>query len=121
MLLSRRALTFVSLKVLLSALLPILALSIGLIAHPQSDHPTFEVASIRPSPRDGGQAGINRSAGQFTTSNLSLPFLIRWAYDLDEDRLLGVPKGFDSVRFDITARIPADEKLIPGVSLRLMM
>ena len=65
--------------------------------------------------------GINRSAGQFTTSNLSVPFLIRWAYDLDEDRLAGVPKGFDSARFDITAKIPADEKLIPGVTLRLMM
>src|SRR5262249_1471095 len=65
--------------------------------------------------------GINRSAGQFTTSNLSVPFLIRWAYDLDEDRLAGVPKGFDSARFDITAKTSADEKLIPGVTLRLMM
>ena len=110
-----------SVKVLFSAVLPILTLSGGRTAHSQSGHPTFEVASIKPSPRDGSQAGINRTAGQFTTSNLSLPFLIRWAYELDEDRLLGVPKGFNSVMFDITAKIPADEKLIPGMTLRLMM
>jgi uncharacterized protein (TIGR03435 family) len=110
-----------SVKMQFSAALLILTLSDVLTAHPQSGNPTFELASIRPSPRDGGQAGINRTAGQFTTSNLSLPFLIRWAYDLDEDRLLGVPKVFDSVMFDITAKIPADEKLIPGLTLRLMM
>jgi uncharacterized protein (TIGR03435 family) len=106
---------------MLTALLPILTLSAGLIAHPQSSHPAFDVASIKPTPSNGGQPGINRSAGQFSTSNLSLPFLIQWAYDVDEDRLVGLPKGFDSVRFDITAKIPPDQKLIPNVTLRLMM
>jgi uncharacterized protein (TIGR03435 family) len=40
---------------------------------------------------------------------------------VDEDRLLGVTRGLNSVMFDITAKIPADEKLIPGLTLRLMM
>ena len=93
----------------------------GLSVHAQSDHPTFEVAAIKSSGPGSGPAGINRSAGQFITSNLSLPLLIRWAYDLDEDRLIGVPKGLDSAKFDIVAKIPADEKLIPNVTLRLMM
>jgi hypothetical protein len=59
---------FASLKTVISVLLPILALCTALIAHPQSGRPAFEVAAIKPSPRDGGQAGINRSAEQFTMS-----------------------------------------------------
>jgi len=27
--------------------------------------------------------------------------LIRWAYDLDESRLLNIPGGLDSLRFDV--------------------
>jgi len=30
--------------------------------------------------------------------------LIQWAYQLDEGRLLGVPAGFNSLRFDVVAR-----------------
>lgn len=99
-------------------LIILVTLSLALLQSPQ---PRFEVAVIKPSGPAGGPAGINRTAGQFTTSNLSLPFLIRWAYDVDEDRLIGAPKGLDSVRFDIVAKIPPGEKLTPNVSLRLMM
>lgn len=88
---------------------------------PIAQKPQFEVASIKPSTSDSGPAGIQRTQEQFVASDLSLPFLIRWAYDLDEDRLVGLPKGFDSTKFNIAARIPQDEKLIPGVTLQLMM
>jgi uncharacterized protein (TIGR03435 family) len=90
------------------------------IAHAQSSRPAFEVAVIKPSTDDSGPAGINRSTRQFMTTSLSLPFLIRWAYDLDEDRLIA-PKGLDSAKFDITAKTPEGEKLIPNVGLRQMM
>lgn len=88
---------------------------------PTEQKPQFEVASIKPSASDSGPAGIKRTQEQFGASDLSLPFLIRWAYDVDEDRLVGLPKGLESARFDIAARIPRDEKLIPGVTLQLMM
>lgn len=88
---------------------------------PTEQKPQFEVASVRLSTADSGPAGIKRSQEQFLASGLSLPFLIRWAYDLDEDRLIGVLNGLDAAKFDIVAKIPQDEKLIPGVTLRLMM
>ena len=79
----------------------------------------FEVASIKPSNEDSPPMGLHRTAGQFTVSNLTVPFLIRWAYDLDEDRLVGAPKGLDSARFDIVAKIPG-RTLVRG-ELQLMM
>ena len=70
--------------------------------------PAFEVAAIKPSNAESLDMGIRRTQTQFTTTNTPLPFLIRWAYDIDNDaeRLIGVPKGLDSARFDIAARIP---------------
>jgi len=103
-----------------TTVLAALLIAVAPSARAQSSRPQFEVASIKPSSADSGAAGINRSVGQFATSNLSLPFLIRWAYDLDEDRLIGVPKGLDTAKFDIVAKIPQDEKLIRG-TLQLMM
>jgi uncharacterized protein (TIGR03435 family) len=81
--------------------------------------PAFEVAAIKASTMDSPPMGIKRTQAQFATSNTSLAFLIRWAYDLDEGRLAGVPKNLDSTRFDIVAKIPSGE-LLPG-QLRLMM
>jgi uncharacterized protein (TIGR03435 family) len=80
---------------------------------------SFEVASIKPSNSNSPPMAINRTRGQFATSNTSLPFLIRWAYDLDEDRLIGVPRGLESATFDIVAKTP-DGNLAPG-QLQLMM
>ena len=82
---------------------------------------SFEVATVKPSTPESGPMAIRRTSGQFSTSNTSLPFLIRWAYDVDEDRLVGIPRGLESTAFDILAKIPKDEKLIPGQTLRLMM
>src|SRR5262245_9118528 len=78
--------------------------------------PAFEVAAIKPSTDESGPAGISRTSTEFVTTGLSIPFLIRWAWDLDEDRLVGTPKGLDSIKFDIVARIPQDENLIPNVT-----
>ncbi|MEO8369412.1 MAG: TIGR03435 family protein [Candidatus Solibacter sp.] len=80
--------------------------------------PAFEVAAIKASTLDSPPMGIKRTQAQFATSNTSLAFLIRWAYDLDERRLIGA-KNLDSARFDILAKIPTAE-LLPG-QLRLMM
>ena len=45
--------------------------------------------------------------------------LIQWAYQLDEGRLLGVPAGFNSLRFDVVAKAPEPEP-VPG-RMQLMM
>src|SRR5262245_11190667 len=91
----------------------------NLAAQVSSRRAAFDVATIRPSRPDSAPMAIRRNNSQFTTSNTSLPFLIRWAYDIDEQRLIGVPKGLYSLTFDIIAKIP-DEKLAPG-QLQLMM
>jgi uncharacterized protein (TIGR03435 family) len=81
----------------------------------------FEVATVKRSTSESGPMAIRRTPGQFSTSNTSLRFLIRWAYDVDEYRLVGTPSGLDSTAFDILAKIPKEEKSIPGQTLRLMM
>ena len=79
----------------------------------------FEVATIKASGEDSAPFGINRTPGQFAASNSPLAFLIKWAYDLDDGRLIGSTRALESARFDILAKIP-NRELAPG-ELRLMM
>jgi uncharacterized protein (TIGR03435 family) len=46
--------------------------------------------------------------GRLVTSNTPLTFLINWAFNLDDGRLFGAPKGADSARFDIVARASSE-------------
>jgi uncharacterized protein (TIGR03435 family) len=80
--------------------------------------PAFEVASVRPADPDHSMS-ISRSGNRLTFSNYSLEMLILWAWDIRSERLLGKPKGVDSVRYDIVAIAP-EEALLPG-RLNLMM
>ena len=79
----------------------------------------FEVATIKPSTANSLPIGIRRNQSQFTTSNTSIAFLIRWVYDLDERRLVGTTNNLESIRYDIVGKVPAGE-LAPG-QLQLMM
>jgi hypothetical protein len=69
----------------------------------------FEVATIQPSTASGLPIGIRRTRSRFTTSNTSLAFLIRWAYDLDERRQVGTTSNLESVRYDVVAKMPSGE------------
>jgi uncharacterized protein (TIGR03435 family) len=80
--------------------------------------PAFEVASVKPADPDH-RMSIGRSGNRLTFSNYSLEMLILWAYDIRSDRLLGKPKGLDSVRYDIVAVAP-QETLVPGRLNRMM-
>jgi uncharacterized protein (TIGR03435 family) len=84
------------------------------------DRPAFEVATIRPSGPESPPISIRRLPdGRLVTSNTPLPMLIQWAYQLDEGRLLGVPAGLNSLRFDVIAKPPAGEPV--AGRLQLMM
>jgi uncharacterized protein (TIGR03435 family) len=50
---------------------------------------------------------------------MPLSMLIRWAFNLDEGRLLGVPGGADSARFDVVAKAPRED-LKPGETQMMM-
>jgi uncharacterized protein (TIGR03435 family) len=95
----------------------IAGLSLGLGQTP-STAPVFEVVSVRPADPDRSMS-IIRMGNRLTFSNYSLEMLILWAYDIRSERLLGRPKGLDSVRYDIVAITP-DVAPVPG-RLNLMM
>ena len=82
--------------------------------------PAFEVATIKPSGPASPPISIQRfPGGRLVTSNTPLPMLIQWAYQLDEGRLLGVPAGINSLRFDVVAK-SAEPEPAPG-QMQFMM
>ena len=86
----------------------------------QERHPAFEVATVKPSGPESPPISIRRlPGGRLVTSSTPLPMLIQWAYQLDEGRLLGVPAGVNSLRFDVVAK-SAEPEPAPG-QMQLMM
>jgi uncharacterized protein (TIGR03435 family) len=72
--------------------------------------PTFEVASVKPSATDRGEAATARSWGDVTDRvtlvHIPLKYLLLRVYDLQADQLSG-PAWLDSEYFDIFAVVPA--------------
>ena len=88
------------------------------VAVAQELAPAFEVATIKPS--DGPEPlGLQRVGNRIVTTNTPLSWLIKWAYNLDDDRVIGVPRGAEGARFDITGKAP-EEVPAPG-RLQAMM
>jgi bla regulator protein blaR1 len=68
------------------------------------ERPLFAVASIKPSNRNDGGPMINlRQGGSFSASNVTLRFLIKFAYDLGDEKISGGPNWIDSKRYDVDA------------------
>ena len=67
--------------------------------------PGFEVATIKPSARPGGQVFplVNRS-GMLNTTTTTLADLIKFAYDLHPRQITKGPAWLESEKFDITAK-----------------
>ena len=96
------------------ALLPLAMLATAQTQAPTSTNPTFEVASVRPTPPDGGR-GPNGwkivpgpryfpDAGRVTAVNSSLWVLLLRAYHLQEHQLLGGPDWWKSDFYNIEAK-----------------
>ncbi|HVQ12416.1 MAG TPA: M56 family metallopeptidase, partial [Vicinamibacterales bacterium] len=76
-----------------------------LLAQTGADLPRFEVASVKPHKSDDGTFGImGQPGGRFTATNASLRLLIRTAYQLQDDQIVGGPGWLASDRFDIVAK-----------------
>ena len=89
-------------------------------ARAQEPLPAFEAATVRPSGPDSLPISIQRlPGGRLVTSNTPLPMLIQWAYQLDEGRLINVPKGLDSLRFDVVAQAPEPEPVAGRMQLMM--
>ena len=96
-----------------------LVLGLGCQLWAQSS-PAFEAATVRASGPDSPAMSLQRQpGGRLVTSNTPLTFLIAWAFDLDDRRLVGMPKGADSARFDIVAKAPAEN--VAAGQTQLMM
>ncbi len=74
--------------------------------------PEIEVATIKPSAP--GDRGMFRFTGdELNIQNLTLKNLIYWAWDLDfgdDEVLVNAPKGLDSDRFDIVAKVATGDE-----------
>jgi len=73
------------------------------------DLPKFDVASIKP-----GQSGQGPSLLQFTPDgttikNLPLQFLLREAFGVEDDRIVGAPSWVKSNRYDIEAKVAPED------------
>ena len=68
-------------------------------------HPSFEVASVRPSRPDTRNFDWDDSPGRVSITGYTLRRLIRAAYGLKSNaQVLGGPKWIDNERFDIVAK-----------------
>ena len=65
---------------------------------------TFDVSSVKPN-KDGGPSSVRVTpGGMLTVTNNNLRNIIRNAWNLTNDQIVGGPDWIDSDRFDITAK-----------------
>lgn len=71
--------------------------------------PAFEVVSIKPSKGDSMMGRMMMTADGISVSNIPLHGLIRQIFDVSDDQLIGVPGWVSTDRFDIEAKVAADD------------
>jgi len=73
----------------------------------QAERATFEVVSIKPTEGRPVNSGFRRaSPGTLNATNVTVRFLIQYAYDLREDQVTGGPAWLDSERYEVMAKPP---------------
>src|SRR5688572_24548776 len=83
----------------------LLALVLALSA--QAAPRSFEVASVKPrDPANPRSMMVGDPSGRFTTMNTPVVMLIRTAYGLQNDQVVGGPDWIRSEGFNITAKAP---------------
>jgi uncharacterized protein (TIGR03435 family) len=82
--------------------------------------PSFEVATIKPTPPGTRGGGLGPSpGGRFTAHNTTLDGLVRFAYGLNRNQIENEPTWFETDRFDIVAK--ADMSGAPNMAQQRMM
>jgi uncharacterized protein (TIGR03435 family) len=71
--------------------------------------PSFEVVSIKPDKSGGMMMRIGMSPDSITVTNLPVSDLIRQAFGVSVDRLVGGPGWMTSDRFDIDAKVAPED------------
>lgn len=93
------------------------AVSRAEVATPQL--PAFEVATIRPVPpgKSGDAVWSPPGTGKFLASNVTLAFLIRMAYGVDDNQIAAKPNWLETELYDVVAK-PEDEIALSREELR---
>ena len=66
--------------------------------------PAFEAVSIKPNISGGTSIYLRSGANGFLATNYTLQKLIRVAYGIKDDQILGGPNWLNSLRYDVEAR-----------------
>jgi uncharacterized protein (TIGR03435 family) len=76
----------------------------------QGARPSFEVADVKPSDAPADRPGKGRilPGGRIDAPAQSVIDLMRLAYNVQPDMIVGAPKWADTERFDIVAKAPPD-------------
>jgi uncharacterized protein (TIGR03435 family) len=82
--------------------------------------PSFEVATIKPSKPDAQGIGLNSRGREFLTRNMTMAFLIEFAYDIQEKQLVGAPDWLNKDRFDMTG-VPDKEGQPTASQFKIMV
>jgi uncharacterized protein (TIGR03435 family) len=79
----------------------------ALVVTADAQRAQFEVASVKlHTSDDQSMFMVARPNGQFVAANIPLRLLIRSAYQLQNDQIVGGPDWLATDRFDIDARAP---------------
>jgi uncharacterized protein (TIGR03435 family) len=70
----------------------------------------FEVAEVKPSDPENKRTMFQiQRGGRVNMTGVTLKLIIEQAWNLSDDMLLGAPKWLDTDRFEIIAKVPAEE------------
>jgi uncharacterized protein (TIGR03435 family) len=95
-------------KAILLASVAVLATSAGDLAA-QDDAPAFDVVAVKPNVSGGtNSSSLVMPGARYTATNATLRMLIKTAYQVHDDQIIGGPGWVDSERFDVTARGPGN-------------
>src|SRR5580765_5118822 len=70
--------------------------------------PAFEVASVKPNKGDGPRESGTQPGGRVTMINVPLRFLIRSAYQVQDEQIVDAPGWIAAEHFDVLAKAPGE-------------
>jgi uncharacterized protein (TIGR03435 family) len=77
--------------------------------HDAAPRPAFEVVSVKRTEGQPVNSGFRRAAGGvLNATNVSVRFLIEYAYDVRDDQISGGPAWLDSERYEVLAKPGGD-------------
>ena len=75
----------------------------------QQAAPAFEVVSVKPHTSDDGRLMmVMQPGGRLVATNVPLRLVVRTAFQIQDDQIVGAPDWLDTDRFDINAKAPDD-------------